>query len=219
VTDDSQLREYYDRRAPEFDLIYQRDEPVRQAEQADIASTIRRMFVERRVLEVASGTAYWTAHIAEVAKHVVAVESSAEMIEQARKRKMRQSVVEFRRADAYRLDQVDGTFDGGVANFWISHVPLKRMPEFLSGFHSKLESGAAVLAVDSVYLPELSGELMHKDGEQDTFVNRRLTDGSRHVILKNYFTSDELRALFSPFANRLEIRIGECFWIVTYKRE
>lgn len=217
MSENDDLREYYNRRAQEFDSIYHRDDPVRQAEQAEIADAIREAFVGRRVLEVASGTGYWTANVAEVAKRVVAIDSSAEMIEMARRRKLARDVVEYRRVDAYKLNELDETFDGCVVNFWISHVPKVKLSDFLRGLHGKLEPGAPVLAVDSVYIPEFSGELVRKEGEADTYVHRRLSDDSRHLILKNYYNADDLREIFTPRAVDLDIRIGECFWIVQYR--
>ncbi|MFH1892775.1 MAG: class I SAM-dependent methyltransferase [Candidatus Zixiibacteriota bacterium] len=217
VFDDSELREYYSRRAQEFDSIYHRDDPVRQAEQAQIADATRESFADRRVLEVASGTGFWTAYLAEVARQVIAIDSSTEMIEIARQRKLVREVVEYRKMDAYQLDLLDETFDGGVVNFWISHVPKSGLNKFLKGFHSKLEPGSSVLAVDSVYIPEFSGELVRKENEPDTYVNRRLSDDSRHLVLKNYYNADDLEDIFSHWADDLCIKIGDCFWIVQYR--
>ena len=52
------LVDYYSRRAPEYEAMWHRDEPVRQAEQAVIASEMGRLLRGRRVLEVACGTGY-----------------------------------------------------------------------------------------------------------------------------------------------------------------
>ncbi len=51
-----QLVDYYSRRVGEYEQIYQRDDPVRQSEQAAISEALTRVLSGRRVLEVACGT-------------------------------------------------------------------------------------------------------------------------------------------------------------------
>src|SRR6058998_1664693 len=72
------LTDYYSRRAPEYEEIYHRSDPVRQAEQQIIANEVRRLVQDRRVLEIACGTGYWTQFAAETAAHVCGIDSSPE---------------------------------------------------------------------------------------------------------------------------------------------
>ena len=136
------MREYYDSSSQEYDRIYRRDDPLRQAEQEALADALRSAVAGRRVLEIACGTGHWTEIAAETAIHVVAADVSDRMLSVARAKGMPEDKVELRRADAYALYRTPGNFDAGLANFWFSHVPKERLEEFLWGFHQRLGPGA-----------------------------------------------------------------------------
>lgn len=210
------MREYYDRRAGEYEEIYGRDDPVRQAELAAIGDALREAVAGRRVLEVACGTGYWTPGIAEVAQRMLGIDTSADVLAVARQKPLPAGKVEFRLGDAYALHELPGGFDASVAIFWLSHVPKARMGEFLEGFHERLEAGAVVLLADNVYIPGVGGELVTQAGSDDTFKLRTLSDGSRHEIVKNYYDEGQLRALLRPWASKLEIHMGRCYWWLSY---
>ncbi len=210
------LPEYYSRRAPEYERMWYRDDPVRQGEQAAIVTAMKKVFADRRVLEVACGTGYWTKFVAEAADWVCGLDASPAMLALARAKELPPARVEFRAGDAYALAGVPGCFNGGLANFWISHVPTTRREEFLQGFHRRLGVGAAVFLADNVFVPGLGGELVVYPGGADTFKRRTLTDGSQHEVVKNYFAAGELRKILAPHATELHVHVGECFWWVTY---
>jgi SAM-dependent methyltransferase len=211
------LREYYDRRAPEYDDKYMRDEPARQAEQSEIAATLRDLFAGKRVLEIACGTGFWTEVAARVAAHVVATDVSLPMLELARTKGIPMDRVEFRVEDAYDLASVPGTFDAGLANFWLSHVRRVDLARFLSGFHRRLGAGAVVFMCDDVYIPGVGGVLVQDDGDEDTYKRRWLADGSEYTIVKNYYDAAALRSLLSPYADGLSVHVGTCHWWVNYR--
>jgi len=102
------LKDYYSLRAQKYEEIYKRDDPVRQDELASLAEAIREAFFDRRVLEVACGTGYWSAVLSSVANHVVAVDASTEMLSIARKKRLPPDKVEFCLGDAYALQSVLG---------------------------------------------------------------------------------------------------------------
>lgn len=206
------LIDYYSRRVGEYEQIYRRDDPVRQAEQAQIAVDMKRFLAGRQVLEVACGTGYWTQAYVETARRIVATDASAEMVSAARAKRLDPEKVEYVRADAYRLEGVPGQFDAGAANFWLSHVPRARLLEFLTGLHRKLSGGAVVFMADSVFVPNLGGKLITRTGVEDTYKLRTLSDGSQHEIIKNYYDADDLNAIFTPLCEDLHIHVGKCFW-------
>ena len=210
------LQQYYDRCAPEFERIYHRNDPGRQDEQAAIATAIEETFMDRRVLEVACGTGYWTEIVAGVARHIVATDTSKEMLAIAREKGSPAQKVELRRGDAYGLESVPGDFDAGLANFWFSHVPKATTDEFLGGFHRRLGPGAIVFMADNVYVAGVGGELVIPPESEDTFKLRELSDGSRHRVLKNYYDGDDLRRILAPRSSDLQVHVGSCFWWVRY---
>ncbi len=210
------LQNYYHLRAQEYEEIYYRPDPIRQKELANIAADMKTVLLDRSVLEIACGTGFWTAVVAEVAERVVAIDISDEMLAIAKAKGLSNERVKFCIADAYSLDSIKETFDAGLANFWLSHVSKSQLNDFLRGFHKKLISGAVVFMADNIYIPGIGGELIRQSGCEDTFKLRELSDGSKYKVLKNYYDANQLHEIFEPFSSRLKIRTGNCFWWLSY---
>ncbi len=210
------MKEYYDRRAKEYEAVYHRDDPVRQQELAEITSAIEEAMRGRRVLEIACGTGYWTQRAAKTAAHITSIDAAPEMLEMARSKNLPLDKVDFHLGDAYKLDILGRNFDAGLAMFWFSHVPKARLQEFLTGFHAALEPKSTIFLAENMLQEGVGGELIRKPGIEDTFKRRTLADGSVHDILKNYYNRSELEAIFSPFATNLRIEMGACFYRVQY---
>jgi SAM-dependent methyltransferase len=210
------LIEYYSQRAPEYEEIYHRGDPTRQAELKQIADEIRRTFGSRRVLEVACGTGFWTKILLEVAAEVVATDASTAMLDLARQKLGRHPALRLEQVDAYELLSLGGNFDAALANFWLSHVPRARIEQFLQQLHARLKPGAVIFMADNMNVAGIGGELVRPEGSLDTYKVRQLKDGSVHKILKNYFTADELSQVFRPHCRGLEMFCGTAYWWVRY---
>ena len=209
------LQEYYSRRAKEYEQIYHRDDPVRQSEQIKIAETIKDAFHNREVLEIACGTGYWTVFLSEVARSVTAIDNSDEVLTIARS-KYYKNPVNFQKGDAYHLPLGNKSFDGGMANFWFSHVPKEKIQAFLDEFHRVLKNGSIVLMADNVYNEGVGGKLVQKEGDANTYKIRTLEDGREYEVLKNYYTKAQIRDIFRKYDIQ-DVFYGKCFWFVRYK--
>jgi len=207
-------KEYYSKRAEEYEKIYHRDDPVRQSELDKIKNELSVCFKGLNVLEAACGTGYWTETISKAAKTTLSFDYSPEVIEIAKSKKLD---AEFIIDDAYRMDNIRGNFNAGCANFWFSHIPKNKITVFLNCFHKKLNPGSPVFMADNVYVEGIGGKLITKPGYQDTYKLRVLSDGSAYEIIKNYYNEDELKDIFSPHAESLETYFGNCFWRIKYK--
>jgi ubiquinone/menaquinone biosynthesis C-methylase UbiE len=213
------MEDYYRRRAEEYEEIYYRSELVTQEEIKKIANTLKERLKGRRVLETACGTGYWTQVLSETAQSIVAIDIAQEMLEIAKRKKYR-CPVSILREDAYNLSFEDGLFDGGFANFWLSHIPKSRIDSFLKGFHRVLQSGSIILMADNIYVPGLGGKLVTKEDDENTYKLRTLKDGSECLILKNYFSVDELIEIFSRYARKFgreNVFYGNRYWCVVYE--
>jgi len=213
------MEDYYRRRAEEYEEIYYRSELVTQEEIKKIADTLKEKLKGRGVLEIACGTGYWTQVLSDTAQSIVATDIAQEMLEIA-KRKQYRCPVSFLREDAYNLSFKDGSFDGGLANFWFSHIPKSRIDSFLKGFHRVLQSESMILMADNVYVPGLGGKLVTKEDDENTYKLRTLKDRSECLILKNYFSVDELIEIFSKYAKefgRENVFYGNRYWCVFYE--
>ena len=67
-----ELKDYYSKRAKDYEQIYSREDPVRQSELNKIKDELISLFKNKSVLEAACGTGYWTEVISKTAKQVLA---------------------------------------------------------------------------------------------------------------------------------------------------
>lgn len=213
---DQILKNYYSERAQEYEQIYNRPDKIRLNEQKQVAQKIRQVFKNRYVLEIACGTGFWTLFLDDSAKKVLATDINLGMLEIANSKNLKDGI-QFIVGDAYNPPISQPKFNGAMANFWFSHIPKKRIKEFLETLHSRLDKNSVVLIVDSVFREELGGELMKKAQHQDTFKRRTLSSGKKFNILKNYYSKQELENIFSDFGKKLEVLYLSHFWMVCYQ--
>lgn len=209
------LIDYYARRAAEYEQVYQK--PERQQDLAQLRSYLGSAFPGMRVLEIACGTGYWTACIAEAAREIVATDVNEEVLDIARRKAYGSARVHFTQADLYALEAAPRPFEAAFGGFIWSHIPLDRLPEMLASLHASLVSGARVILIDNRYVAGNSTPIAHTDAAGNTYQDRRLADGSLHRVLKNFPTDDALFAQLQPLARDIEIRHSTYYWRVSYR--
>ena len=209
----SALQSYYAARAPEYDRVYSK--PERQTDLRAIERWLPPRFADKRVIEVASGTGYWTQFIAPVASHVVALDSAIETITIAKTR-MPKTKVSFLVGDAYSIPENVGQFEAAFIGFWFSHVPKSKQQDFLLGLSARLEPGANVVLLDNRYVEGSSSSLTRRDADGNTFQTRKLGDGSTHTVLKNFPTETELRDLVTGLGERPIFTTWQYYWAFEY---
>jgi demethylmenaquinone methyltransferase/2-methoxy-6-polyprenyl-1,4-benzoquinol methylase len=101
-----------------------------------------------------------------------------------------------------------------LAVFWWSHVPRQRIGEFLASLHARLEPGARVVLMDNLYVDGSSTAISEIDGQGNTYQLRRLADGSRVRVLKNFPSEDELR---SQLPAPLSYEALQYYWLAEYR--
>ena len=209
-----ELVEYYRRRAGEYEAIYAK--PERQADLAVLRQVVPECLAGRRVLEIACGTGYWTTLVAPLARSMVATDMADEPMVIARSKPYPANRVRFVTADAYDLPDELGRFDGALAMFWWSHIPLRQIGRFLTSLHRRLEPGARVVLFDNLYIDGSSTPVAERDADGNTYQLRKLADGSENRVLKNFPSESDLRAALSPHAMRFSYRALEYYWLVEY---
>lgn len=210
------LVEYYSKRAKEYDDVYHRPDKTRLKEQRLLSEYIIDAFKGKYVLELACGTGFWTRYLLRSARKTLATDYSNDMLEIASNRLSENSSTIFLQADAYNPPISYPKFNAAMANFWFSHIPKKKIKKFLEALHSRLSKNSVVLIADAVYIAGLGGELLLKDKNEDTFKKRTLISGEQFDILKNYYSKEELKEIFSKYSKKLEIEYLTNFWIVKY---
>lgn len=213
---DSELIDYYRRRAAEYEGIYAK--PERQPDLARLRALVAARVAGARVLEVACGTGYWTARMARTAAGIVATDMAEETLRIAAAKGLPPERVRFELADAYALPASLGTFDAAFAGFWWSHVPRSRIGEFLASLHARLSPGARVVLLDNRFVEGSSTPVSGFDAEGNTFQMRRIADGSAVRVVKNFPSEAELREALSPHAASLEHIELPYYWLTSYAR-
>jgi demethylmenaquinone methyltransferase/2-methoxy-6-polyprenyl-1,4-benzoquinol methylase len=211
---DEGLRDYYARRAGEYEMIYAK--PERQADIARLRVALAEAFRGRSVLEVACGTGYWTPHLAAHAERVDAYDINEETLAIARTKPVDPARVRFAVGDAYAPPVRTPRHDAAFAGFWWSHIRKREIARFLAGLHAALAPGARIVCIDNRPVEGSSTPVSRTDAEGNSFQSRVLADGSRHEVLKNFPSPSELQAAVEPFTSASEVRLFDYYWWLEY---
>jgi 2-polyprenyl-3-methyl-5-hydroxy-6-metoxy-1,4-benzoquinol methylase len=211
---------YYRDRAKEYEEIYEWRDPKRQEEQDLMEATLKDVFMGRRVLDIGCGTGYWTQRISQTAESILGIDINETVLEIAHSKEYR-CPTEYRIMDAFNII-LDEKYSGVLATFMLSHVLREDIPDWLTHVHTFLEPKAMVFFGDNTYIEGVGGKLQAKNGDLNTYKLRSLNDGSQHLIVKNYFTKEELIELFQVHSKGLSEKnlfLGKCFWWISYLYE
>jgi ubiquinone/menaquinone biosynthesis C-methylase UbiE len=208
------MREYYAKRASEYERIY--DKPERQGELAWLRERIPQIFRGRTVLEVACGTGYWTQYLARTAKHVQACDINDSVLEIAREKPIARGRATFFKADAITLQGVPADCDAAFAGFWWSHVKKSELALFVKELSLKLEPGAVVAILDNSYAEGSSTPISRRDAEGNSYQMRSLASGEQHEVLKNFPSALELTEAVRPVAREAHLESLAYYWLLVF---
>lgn len=209
------LKNYYAARAAEYERIYQK--PERQPDIAAARNLLQSLLAERDVLEIACGTGFWTEATAQTARSVLATDVNEEVLEIARNKSYQPGKVEFQQADAFSLPDISGEFNAVFAGFWLSHLPKSEARNFLENLHAKTSAGAIVVLIDNRFVEGSSTPISRADADGNTYQIRELADGTKHEIIKNFFTDDDFSAMLAGIAENVYLTRLEYFWCLSYQ--
>lgn len=192
---------YYRERAREYDeWFYRQGRYDRGAENNarwfveidEVVDALENLHPTGNVLELAPGTGIWTERLLKMATSVTAVDASPEMIAINRAR-VRSERVAYVQADLFTW-RPEYLYDAVFFGFWISHVPLERLDDFLASVAAMLRPGGKIFFVDGRREPD-STAVNHQLPEQDSQVMiRKLNDGRAFEIVKNFSDPAKLTA-------------------------
>ena len=101
MNNDTHLTDYYAERATEYDAIYHK--PERQEDIKLLSKLLSDLLQERRILEVACGTGFWTRYLATRSKTITATDYNETVLAIARDRLVNLNNVQVQQADAFSL--------------------------------------------------------------------------------------------------------------------
>ncbi len=194
-----EMRAYYQERAHEYDEWFYRQGPYSQDAEADARwfaeaneafTALDTLQLTGDVLELAPGTGIWTERLVNTATTVTAVDASSEMIE-INRTKVNSERVTYVQADLFSW-MPERTYDAVLFGFWISHVPLERLDDFLRSVAAMLRPGGKVFFADG--RRTAAGSFAHSQPPvQDSQLTiRTLNDGRTFEIVKNYYDPIDL---------------------------
>jgi SAM-dependent methyltransferase len=208
------LAEYYARRAAEYETIYAR--PERQADLAALRERLRSLIQGQRVLEIACGTGYWTAQIADAAESVLATDIGTEVIAVAQAKSLPADKVRFALADAFDIAP-SGDFTACLAGFWWSHVKREEQGAFLQKLRAAIGKDGLLVMMDNTYVEGGSTPIARTDAHGNTYQIRRLANGDRYEVLKNFPSDSALRKSVAASLRDIRILRLEHFWLLSGK--
>jgi demethylmenaquinone methyltransferase/2-methoxy-6-polyprenyl-1,4-benzoquinol methylase len=205
VADDQILQEqidYYRQRACEYDATSYVD---LDAAAERISAVVATLPAAGAVLELACGTGMWTAELAKHTTDLTALDAAPETIALARRRCPEH--VRFVVADVLR-GLPDRRYDLIFFGFWLSHVPEGAWPDFFASLERALSPGGQVAFVDE-HISQSVNE--HVVGET---VERTLSDGSRHRLVKRYLDPVEVTGQLAGLGWSSQVGQSGPDWIV-----
>jgi demethylmenaquinone methyltransferase/2-methoxy-6-polyprenyl-1,4-benzoquinol methylase len=209
------LEKYYDRRAGEYEKIYEK--PERQHELEWLRHRVPELLRNRTVLEVACGTGYWTQFIARAARKVHACDINESVLEIAREKPIPASRANFFKADAISLEGVPAGCNAAFAGFWWSHVKKAEIAKFVANLAAKVEPGSLVAILDNTFAEGSSTAISRRDPEGNTYQIRHLANGQEFEVLKNFPTAQELTDAMRPFAAEAHLETLRYYWLLVAK--
>jgi SAM-dependent methyltransferase len=187
----------------------------------EVALALQETVRDRRVLELACGHCRWTPFMAEVAESVLATDLAPNMLTWGRNLFTHAAPdatnVQFRLADAYRPDEIEGEFTAAAVINFFQHVPAARQDEFLILLHGKLDPGAKIFLAANHIPPKIRKQLVQHDGVPDLYSRRSRPDGTSYEIIDNVFDEPDLRLLFGPHVKNFKYTSGLEYWWITYE--
>jgi ubiquinone/menaquinone biosynthesis C-methylase UbiE len=172
------VKEYYDRRAPEYDEWWHGAEREREGWREELAEVVEaiRALPPTRTLDVACGTGYITQHLSGV---VVGLDQSGRMLERARQRLAH---VTFVQGDALSLPFPNDSFGRVFASYFYCHLEEEDARRFVA------EAGR--VGRELVVL----GSRWNGEEPKRRWEVRPISDGSTWPVYKRVFDPDELVA-------------------------
>jgi SAM-dependent methyltransferase len=208
---DTTMRDYYAQRAANYEDIYRK--PERQSDLLDLEQRISAALQDRKVLEVACGTGYWTERFAPSAQSVTASDYNQAMLDIAEQKTYSPGRVQFALADAY--DAPAGDYDACFAGFLWSHVKREDQARLLAKLAEKAGGGSLLVMADNNYVEGQSSPVARTDAEGNTYQMRTQADGTRVEIVKNFPTDSFLRKKLGAAVRDIRIYRNTYYWLLT----
>ncbi len=209
-----ELEAYYAQRASEYEAIYAK--PERQEDLTQASQLLQDIFHQKKVLEIACGTGYWTPFIAQSAEYVLATDINESVLEIARTKNYPLDNVQIRQADLYQI-QADPSFDALFGGFIWSHIKVEALPSFLAKVSTLVKPGGTIVFMDNCFVEGSNTPISEQDEQGNTYQQRSLENGAQYLVLKNFPTFEFLEQTLGGIAQNLQYKALKHFWICVFQ--
>jgi SAM-dependent methyltransferase len=207
-----QVAEYYAKSAANVERAY--GDPERQEDLDEMRAQLAQVLRGHVVLELGSGSGYWTALLADTADSVLATDVNPEMIALARQRGLPGNVT-YRVADAQDLPADIGDFTAVFIGFWWSHMRRDEQDRFLAQLRARVGKDVLLVILDDDYVEGSSETVARTDLEGNTYQFLTAPDGQRYELPKSYPSDSALRKRLAPAVREIRIARTEFYWLLT----
>jgi SAM-dependent methyltransferase len=208
-----QSAQFYAKSAALTDAIY--DVPERQDDLEEMIERVAAMLDGHTVLELACGTGYWTAVLAESAERVLATDINPEMLALGQARGLPADKVQWRQVDAFDLPADLGEFTAVFIGFWWSHIRRDQQEKFLAQLRARFGKDTLLVLLDDVYVEGSSPTVARTDLEGNTYKIETAPDGERYEIPKTYPSDSALRKRLANATREIRITRLEFYWLLS----
>jgi SAM-dependent methyltransferase len=208
------LASYYKQRAAEYENIYQK--PERQNDLEEISSVLLDIFRRKDIIEICCGTGYWTQRIAKTSNSISASDINETVIEIARQKTYGPATVSFSVEDFYSYVD-DKLYDGLFGGFIWSHIQLQDLHAFLAKTTRFVRPGGKIVFIDNNYLEGNSTAIALTDERGNTFQERMLADGSRHLVRKNFPSREFIFEKLKMIGDDIEFLNFQYYWLIKFR--
>ncbi len=211
------LHLYYQNRAKEYDLVY--DKPERQNDLKKLHAYLKKAFEHKTVLEIACGTGYWTQTIAETCQMIHATDINSAVLEIAQSRNYNTPHVLFEQKDLWSFERVAEHMDGLFGGFIWSHLLKKDLPRFLNMVKNLVAQNGVLVFIDNKYVEGSNTPIARIDDYSNTYQIRKLQNGAEYEVLKNFPTKTEMAILIAPFGLEMEWMELDYYWVLKLNKQ
>jgi ubiquinone/menaquinone biosynthesis C-methylase UbiE len=212
----SELLEYYDERAPEYDEIYLGKPPGMPEPQVyhkDVTAikAICSGFGHGHLIDIGCGTGFWLPCYAKNCTKITLVDQSRRMLVECQKRIQGLDAgvdVHFVKGNFFELRFFAKIYDAVVIAFMISHLDDENGVIFWKKLKKILKPKAEMLWIDGSW-----SETRRRHRAKEGFQKRTLNDGRSFTIFKRYFNENDVKAILSKYSFTLNsLYMGEVFF-------
>lgn len=208
--------EYYKKRANEYELIYQK--PERQDDLLKIEKYLANQFQNKRIIEIACGTGFWTEKLAQTCASILAIDINKTVIEIAQQKSYSNQNVTFKVQDLTQLGNREQKLEGLFGGFIWSHIKKEEIQDFLTTCLHQISHASELIFIDNKYVAGSSTPISRTDEKGNKYPKRTLRSGEEFEVVKNFPNRKEFAEMMGDGMRELEWLALDYYWIAKFKK-